>query len=101
MHWYDPSNLQFVVSITAAVLSSVIACACSQPGDMILTETYRTQQNSSILNVFQQIYDRHGFRGFFFGFEARLAHIVSIITVQLVLYDLIKTSLGLPVTGLQ
>lgn len=45
------------------------------------------------------IYKQYGWQGFFMGLQARLAHVASIITSQLVLYDIVKVALGLPVTG--
>jgi len=38
-------QIKWAVSVVAAFLASLIACIFSQPGDMILTETYRTQKN--------------------------------------------------------
>jgi solute carrier family 25 phosphate transporter 3 len=37
--------------------------------------------------------------GFFVGTGARLVHVVSIITSQLMVYDVVKQALGLPATG--
>lgn len=45
------------------------------------------------------IYRQHGLAGFYLGVQARLAHVASIITSQLVVYDLLKIALGLPLTG--
>jgi solute carrier family 25 phosphate transporter 3 len=109
--------LKWLISISSAFLSSIIACLSSQPGDMILTATYnkheshqpqqqqQTLQNTEQLknlNIFQivaNIYKKHGLQGFYIGTSARLAHVASIITTQLVLYDIIKLALGLKVTG--
>lgn len=115
---------KWFISIGAAFLSSIMACLFSQPGDMILTATYNHGGNShghghghgqavpstpsvataqpadkSLGSIVRFIYQTHGLKGFFFGLEARLAHVASIITFQLVLYDLIKIAMGLPVTG--
>jgi Mitochondrial carrier protein len=38
----SPAALKWVVSILAAAMASVVACLMSQPGDMILTETYKS-----------------------------------------------------------
>lgn len=38
----SPAVLKWVVSILAAAMASVVACLMSQPGDMILTETYKS-----------------------------------------------------------
>jgi hypothetical protein len=54
---------------------------------------------SGFFPIIRHIYQQHGLGGFYIGLQARLAHVASIITTQLVLYDLIKMALGLPVTG--
>jgi solute carrier family 25 phosphate transporter 3 len=120
------------VSITSAFIASVLASVCSQPGDMILTETYKSgsvvdchkasdcnsdnrdaisrssshavpsalvQPKRSFAKVVGDIYSDRGIAGFFIGLQARLMHVVAIITIQLTLYDIIKTMLGLPTSG--
>jgi hypothetical protein len=49
--------------------------------------------------VVSSIYKKYGLAGFYMGLQARLAHVVSIITSQLVMYDILKTALGLSATG--
>lgn len=39
--------VKWIVSITAAFIASLFACIFSQPGDMILTETYRREDCST------------------------------------------------------
>ncbi len=94
-------DIKFAVLLTSAFTSAVVACLLSQPGDMILTETYKQQGEGGrgFRNVVGGIYRRRGIPGFFLGTSARLAHVVSIITTQLVIYDVVKVALGLPITG--
>jgi solute carrier family 25 phosphate transporter 3 len=40
-----------------------------------------------------------GVPGFFTGTGARIIHVSTIITSQLVIYDIVKQLLGLPATG--
>lgn len=91
--------LKWHISIASAFLTSILACVFSQPGDMILTETYKSKDNLGIASIIANIYRKHGLLGFFIGLQARLAHVASIITSQLVLYDIIKLALGLQATG--
>lgn len=110
----DEAKLKWFVSVTAAFMASLVACIFSQPGDMILTETYRPQQKKATGNkkgispgnddrairaVVQKIYQRGGVNGFFTGTQARILHVGMIITSQLVIYDIVKQMLGLPATG--
>ena len=94
-------DLGWLVSICSAFCTSFIACICSQPGDMILTATYKASkgQNKDIASVSQRIYDQRGVGGFFLGLQARMAHVAFIITSQLTVYDMLKVILGLPATG--
>lgn len=99
----DPST-KLEVSLVAACCASVVACVLSQPGDVILTETYRDKgagSGTSFPRVVSTIYNERGrgVGGFYAGLVARLIQVGGIITSQLLLYDFIKQSLGLPATG--
>lgn len=95
----SPADAKWIISVGSAFLASIIACIYSQPGDMILTETYKIQPSQSFFQTVGTIYHDRGLGGFYTGLGARLAHVASIITSQLVLYDIVKSALGLPVTG--
>ncbi|KAG7337774.1 mitochondrial carrier protein [Nitzschia inconspicua] len=92
---------KWLVSIVAAFCASMVACLCSQPGDMILTETYQGggDRPGAFGRVVRTIYQRGGPAEFFRGTSARMVHVGMIITSQLVVYDLVKQLLGLPATG--
>ena len=92
-------DIKFAVSVTAAFIASIFACLSSQPGDMILTETYKGSSNVNVFGVVKKIYDRGGIPAFFTGTGARILHVSTIITSQLVIYDIVKQLLGLPATG--
>ena len=93
------SELQWLISVGAAFLASILSCLFSQPGDMILTATANDKDHRSFSRIVADIYREHGLGGFFLGLQARLAHVASIITSQLVIYDIVKLALGLPATG--
>jgi solute carrier family 25 phosphate transporter 3 len=90
---------KWVVSICAAFCASIVACLCSQPGDMLLTETYQGDDRMSFGKVVSKIYHRGQIGEFFRGTQARIIHVGLIITSQLVVYDIVKQMLGLPATG--
>eukprot|EP01038_Epipyxis_sp_PR26KG_P014288 gene14288-19168_t len=109
---YYGLNVKWTISLLSAFFASIVACLSSQPGDMILTATYKgshgghgqksvadTNNSKDFFSIIRSIYKKHGLGGFYLGTQARLAHVASIITTQLVLYDIIKTALGLPITG--
>jgi solute carrier family 25 phosphate transporter 3 len=89
---------KWVISLSAAFIAAILACLSSQPGDVILTATYKSSA-TSFGETIKRIYKDYGIGGFFVGTGARIAHVAAIITSQLVLYDIIKLLLGLPTTG--
>lgn len=101
--WLSSKNTKWVVSVCAAFIASLFACIFSQPGDMILTETYRKVEpgstQKSFVQVIDKLYKSGGVPNFFTGTGARIVHVGMIITSQLVVYDIVKQLLGLPATG--
>eukprot|EP00554_Chaetoceros_debilis_P004003 CAMPEP_0194083368 /NCGR_PEP_ID=MMETSP0149-20130528/9085_1 /TAXON_ID=122233 /ORGANISM="Chaetoceros debilis, Strain MM31A-1" /LENGTH=322 /DNA_ID=CAMNT_0038765761 /DNA_START=26 /DNA_END=994 /DNA_ORIENTATION=+ len=94
------TDLKWFVSLLSAFVASIFACITSQPGDMILTETYKSSSGAGFFAVINDIYKtKGGASGFFTGVGARIIHVSSIITSQLVIYDIVKQALGLPATG--
>ena len=95
-------HIKWAVSVFAAFAASLVACIFSQPGDMVLTETYRPRakgDHRSFVEIIRSIYGSNGLSGFFAGTGARIVHVGLIITSQLVIYDIVKQMLGLPATG--
>eukprot|EP00980_Cylindrotheca_fusiformis_P003058 scaffold713_cov131-Cylindrotheca_fusiformis.AAC.16 len=90
---------KWFVSVAAAACASLVACILSQPGDMILTETYRAETVAPFSKAVQEIWSRGKLMEFFRGLQARILHVGMIITSQLVVYDIVKQMLGLPATG--
>lgn len=96
---WSAENIKWAVSVTAAFIASLFACIFSQPGDMILTETYKKSGGAGFFGIVNSIYDKGGLPAFFTGTGARIVHVGMIITSQLVIYDIVKQLLGLPATG--
>lgn len=97
-----PTSIKWIVSVTAAFIASLFACLMSQPGDVILTETYKKVEKGKQLSfqeVIHKINSNGGLANFFTGTGARIVHVGMIITSQLVVYDIVKQLLGLPATG--
>ena len=93
--------MKFAISFAAAFCAAFIACISSQPGDMVLTQTYKgkNSQGKNFNTIVSDVWKEGGALAFFSGTGARLLHVISIITTQLMIYDLVKVSLGLPATG--
>ena len=89
------------VEVGAAFMASIVACLASHPGDVLLTAAYKNSDgsNDKFLETIQRVYQDGGIFAFFNGLNARFIHVGCIITFQLVIYDQIKQSLGLPASG--
>lgn len=88
------------MSFGSAACAAVLACFSSQPGDMILTQTYKNKTPKKFINVIKEIKaSSPGLSGFFVGTQARLVHVGIIITSQLMIYDVVKQAVGLKATG--
>lgn len=98
-----PKNgIALEVEVGAAFLASIVACLASHPGDVLLTATYKNDgdnANGNFVETIQRVYQDGGISAFFRGLNARFIHVGCIITFQLVIYDQIKQSLGLPASG--
>mmetsp|Transcript_12089 Transcript_12089/g.34968 ORF Transcript_12089/g.34968 Transcript_12089/m.34968 type:complete len:312 (-) Transcript_12089:465-1400(-) len=92
-------DLKLAITFGSAAITSVLACIASQPGDVVLTETYKSHGAASTGAIINNIYKTRGTGGFFVGINARLVHVGGIITSQLAIYDYVKQGLGLAATG--
>lgn len=115
----DVSSWHVQVSFTAAAISAILSTLASQPGDTLMTllnksrpklvntvandritETVaETSSPSGIIRFMVSNAKDLGFKGLYVGTQARLLHVAIIVIVQLLVYDYIKLSCGLPITG--
>ncbi|EKX38819.1 hypothetical protein GUITHDRAFT_143999 [Guillardia theta CCMP2712] len=86
--------IKFTISTLCAMVAAIASSLASQPGDSILSEVNKGGEKT-IADVIKSFELSDYFR----GTQARLVHMMSIVTVQLVLYDIIKASVGLSATG--
>jgi solute carrier family 25 phosphate transporter 3 len=86
------------VAAVAALPAAVLACIMSHPGDMVLTSYYK-DSSKSVIDTARALVEAGGLPALFRGLRARLMHVISIIWVQLIVYDQTKQLLGLPATG--
>ena len=89
------------VPVVSALLASILSCVSSQPGDMLLSLVNAHEGEFRSTNeIAREIAQSDlGIRGFFVGLKFRMYHVVIIVTLQLVLYDLIKRLCGGIATG--
>ena len=77
-----------------SVLSEVNKGSCAYGGDTTASEA-TGDTTATVASVLQAM----SLPDFFRGTQARLVHMMTIVTVQLVLYDKIKVLVGLQPTG--
>ena len=89
-----------LIPVLAAMVAALGSAAASHPGDVLLTACYaQGKRPPSLARIIRDIYNKFGMRGFLRGLQARLLHVFSIVTLQLVIYDAMKQLLGLRSTG--
>jgi solute carrier family 25 phosphate transporter 3 len=97
--WWS-SSVGWVVPLTAAVVASVLSCLASQPGDMLLSLANAHEgERRNTVDLARVLWRLKGWRGFFVGLKTRLLHVGMIVTMQLLIYDLVKRSFGIAATG--
>lgn len=89
-------------SVGAAAITSVLSCITSQPGDMVLSlmnahQNDRRRTRDIVHDIFMS--DR-GVQGFFVGLKTRFLHVGIIVTLQLLIYDVVKRMCGIAATGM-
>lgn len=87
--------------VIAALPAAIMACVLSHPGDAVLTQFFKEgpQPGGVSGSVAKLIKEGGGPMALFGGLKARLLHVIGIIWVQLIIYDKVKQTLGLPATG--
>jgi solute carrier family 25 phosphate transporter 3 len=93
--------VKFTVPLLSAFVASVLSCVTSQPGDMLLSLANAHGGGRRTRDIVKDILrSERGASGFFAGFRTRIVHVGLIVTLQLLLYDLIKRLCGIAATGL-
>ena len=106
---------RFYITLTAALAAAVLSSLASQPGDTLLSIVNKKARSSSssssssssasdassvnALSIISAAVAELGPKGLFRGTQARLVHVGVIVVSQLLIYDSIKQSLGIPIGG--
>ncbi len=94
------STTKFTIPFFSAMITSVLSCISSQPGDMLLSLVNAHEGKRRTTDFIQDILQSdQGFRGFFVGTKTRLLHVGMIVTLQLLIYDFVKRLCGIAATG--
>ncbi|CAF0871014.1 unnamed protein product [Brachionus calyciflorus] len=72
---------------SCAFLSSLLACAITQPPDVIRSYVQLSKKHINFSKAAQQIYKKNGLRGFFAGFVPRSARRIMISVFSWTLYE--------------
>jgi solute carrier family 25 phosphate transporter 3 len=93
-------SMKMIVPFLSAVFASMISCISSQPGDMLLSLVNAHEGPKRANDFLKEILEsEQGARRLFAGIKSRFLHVGVIVTVQLMLYDLIKRLCGIAATG--
>ena len=107
------------ISVTAALAAAFLSSIASQPGDTLLSvvnkaarspshspspspspsPTSQRQSEVSAMTIISEAINELQFRGLFRGTRERLVHVGVIVVTQLLIYDSIKSLMGIPIAG--
>mmetsp|Transcript_18659 Transcript_18659/g.42629 ORF Transcript_18659/g.42629 Transcript_18659/m.42629 type:complete len:266 (+) Transcript_18659:292-1089(+) len=93
------TNIKFVIVFLSAIITSILTCLTSQPGDMLLSVVNAHQGGRRTRSFAKDIWKKDGLKGFFVGVNARLLHVSLMVTTQLIIYDMVKQMVGIVATG--
>jgi len=93
------TKTKLVIPLLCAMLSSILSCVSSHPGDLLLSLVNAHKGNITMKDFAVQTMKKDGIRGFFVGLNARFLHVGIIVTTQLMMYDIIKRLVGIAATG--
>jgi len=93
-------KMKILIPLVSAMVASVLSCISSQPGDMLLSVVNAQEGNVRTRDFAKDILKNNGVKGFFVGIKARFLHVGLIVTVQLLIYDIVKRLCGITATGL-
>jgi solute carrier family 25 (mitochondrial phosphate transporter), member 3 len=93
---------KFVVPFAAAAAASILSCLSSQPGDVLLILVNAQQRDIRRTRdiIRDVLHSEKGWKGFYIGTKARLLHVGIVVTLQLLIYDMVKRLCGIAATGI-
>jgi solute carrier family 25 phosphate transporter 3 len=93
------ANMKLLIPLVSAFAASVLSTITSQPGDMLLSAVNAHEGDRTVWDFSRDIRETEGIKGYFRGMQARFVHVGLIVTVQLMIYDIVKRLVGIAATG--
>lgn len=93
------ANMKLLIPLVSAFAASVMSTITSQPGDMLLSAVNAHEGDQTVWDFSREIREKEGLKGYFRGMRARFLHVGLIVTVQLLIYDIVKRLVGIAATG--
>jgi len=93
------ANMKLLIPLVSAFAASVLSTITSQPGDMLLSAVNAHEGDRTVWDFSRDIRETEGIKGYFRGMRARFVHVGLIVTVQLMIYDIVKRLVGIAATG--
>ena len=88
-------KLSLVVSIVGGVIGGLVAAVVSNPGDATISEMKKAKSDDGALSTAKLLVERGGIPNLFRGLPLRLAFYPLVVSLQFLVYDAVRISLGI------
>lgn len=90
------TKLKFMITLLSAFIAGASSAVSSQPGDTLLSLVNAHQGKKTTTHFAKDLMRKQGIRGFFVGMNTRFLHVGVMVTIQLLIYDVLKQLCGIP-----
>jgi solute carrier family 25 (mitochondrial phosphate transporter), member 3 len=88
-------QLSLLVSLFCGTLAGIAAALVSNPADATISEMKKKKTDMGPLEAAQMVFDRGGFAGFFKGLQLRMIYYPLVVSLQFLVYDVVRFNLGI------
>lgn len=87
-------NLSLGISLVGGIMGGIVAAIVSNPADVTISQMKKTKSSMSPFSAGQLVLERDGPAGFFRGLPLRLVFYMLLVSLQFLIYDAVRISLG-------
>jgi solute carrier family 25 phosphate transporter 3 len=88
-------QLSLFVSLFCGTLAGIAAALVSNPADATISEMKKTKTDMGPIEAAKMVFDRGGFAGFFKGLQLRMIYYPLVVSLQFLVYDVVRFNLGI------
>jgi solute carrier family 25 phosphate transporter 3 len=88
-------QLSLLVSLAGGTLGGITAAIVSNPADATITEMKKAKSDDGPITVFKRLYETGGTDALFRGLGVRVFFYTLVVSLQFLIYDAIRFSLGI------